>query len=443
MSLIINTISAVGNNNSIYPLLLRDCGIEASAKVVQTYNQNAKESKRMAMHATRERVIDEYGTSAIWFGGVPAVEYLINKQIKKAGFNPKVNIKLFKGDKNQNIDTNIQIFKDLAPEAVEDLVKAKNNKVKYSKLVSNKFIAAIAAPILAMGFILPKANYALTKYLIDKDIKSGKLPNPNKQNTPQMQQTKTQNSKVSFEALNSMKKSKQVNFKGFASALSGMTHVEKMAITDGGLTAGRVATSRGRNERIESGFRMGGMMFLNYVAPKYIDKGINKLTKSIFGITTSLDPKIMADKRFLATVKANKLNLPKDENEVIDFLDKNPKSMLAKYSQKNGTVKYLENGIRDPRAFVDTKKVMSLADGMKEFAQDALKNNSKISKYAKTAIAAKSLGIVANVALSSTLLAVALPQAQFGLRKIISGSKVDPGLINTNKKESNQLDTKA
>ena len=94
MSMLINTISAIGNNNSFAPLLVRDCGIEAPTKVAQTYNQNAKESAIMAKHATRERIIDEYGSSVIWLGGVPAVEIIGNKLIDKKGISSKVNYKL-------------------------------------------------------------------------------------------------------------------------------------------------------------------------------------------------------------------------------------------------------------------------------------------------------------------------------------------------------------
>ena len=94
MSLLVNTISAIGNNNSFYPLLVRDCGIEAPAKVCQRYNQNAKESKIMAKHATRECMIDEYGSSVIWLGGVPAVEWICNKLIDRKGLNSGVNYKL-------------------------------------------------------------------------------------------------------------------------------------------------------------------------------------------------------------------------------------------------------------------------------------------------------------------------------------------------------------
>ena len=97
MSLLINAISAVGNNSSVYPLLVRDCAIEGPTKIVQNYNQTAKDSKRMAMHCAREKTIDEYATSAVWIGGVPFVEAISNKIIKKTtGMNGSVNLKLLK-----------------------------------------------------------------------------------------------------------------------------------------------------------------------------------------------------------------------------------------------------------------------------------------------------------------------------------------------------------
>jgi hypothetical protein len=79
---LVNIISAIGNNSSIYPLLVRDCGIEIPSKVAMTYSQNLKDSKQMAKNAVRERLIDEYGTSAIWLGGIPLMDYLCNKGIE-------------------------------------------------------------------------------------------------------------------------------------------------------------------------------------------------------------------------------------------------------------------------------------------------------------------------------------------------------------------------
>ena len=119
-------ISAIGNNSSIYPLIIRDCCIEVPVKIAMTYDQNKKESKEIAYLAARERFLDEYATSAVWLGGIPLVGWLCDKYIKSKGLNPKVNLKLFKEEAGiQGIDYNIKKFKDIAPDAVKDLIKAK------------------------------------------------------------------------------------------------------------------------------------------------------------------------------------------------------------------------------------------------------------------------------------------------------------------------------
>ena len=120
---LVNIISAIGNNSSIYPLIVRDCGIENPVKVAMTYNQNLKDSKRMAFNATRERLIDEYGASIVWLGGIPAMDAICNWGIKKCGYNPKVNINLLKEKSNQGIQYNINKFKELAPKEVKEMEK--------------------------------------------------------------------------------------------------------------------------------------------------------------------------------------------------------------------------------------------------------------------------------------------------------------------------------
>ena len=457
MSLLINTISAIGNNNSFYPLLVRDCGIEAPTKVAQTYNQNAKESKIMAKHATRERMIDEYGASIVWLGGIPLVERICNKIIDKKGISSKINFKLFDDNKSamsdsdrlqQGIDINIKKFENNKKldviEAVEDLKKAKANKGLLKKLTVGKYCAAIAIPVALMGFILPKSNFALTNYLFKKDAKKGLIPQKYLEDKADLmldakEETETY-SKINydnlnrgvyenkFNSLNSMRRESSPSFKGFASFMTGLTQQQKMAITDGGLGIGRVGTSRRKNETIENGVRVGGMMYLNFVAPKQIDKGLDKVITKVFGINPSLDPKIMANKRFLALVRSDKLDLPKSQEEVIEFFDKNPKSLFSKVASQMGEVKFLKSGIRDPRCYVNTENVINLAQKMDEFGKYARKSGN-VQKYAKKALGAKSASIIANIALSSSLLAVGLPQLQFAVRRTFFNSEVDPGLV--------------
>ena len=119
-------ISAIGNNSSIYPLIVRDCCIEAPSKILIARKENKKESDAMANDATREKFIDEYATSAIWLGGIPAVEFLADRYISKRGFSPLVNLKLFKADKNpadklvQGIEYNINKFKNIKSKDISE-----------------------------------------------------------------------------------------------------------------------------------------------------------------------------------------------------------------------------------------------------------------------------------------------------------------------------------
>ena len=409
-----NIISAIGNNSSVYPLIVRDCGIEVPTKIALTYNQNKKESKGIAYLAARERFLDEYATSAVWLGGIPLVGWIANKYIKARGLNPDVNLKLFKEEQGiQGIDYNIKKFKDLAPDAVKDLVKAKENKKLYEKLLAGKFIASTTIPILFMGFILPKLIFASSAKKIQK------LREKEARNVKN-------NGQVSFLQKDRFYKSKDVNFTGsWITKAANFSAQDKMAVTDGGYAVGRVATARNKNERYDLSFKMAGMMFLNFVAPKWIEKGLNKIS----GI--SLDPVMLADKDFMAQINEGKLQLPKSDSakDLLEFVDnvQNKDTYFIKYAKKFEKIKMLENGIRDPREYVDLKKLGSFRNDIELFSQKMLKSEN-IDSFIKKAKFAKSANIITNVALSSFLLAYVLPKAQFAFRKLITGSDLEPGL---------------
>ncbi len=409
-----NIISAIGNNSSVYPLIVRDCGIEVPTKIALTYNQNKKESKGIAYLAARERFLDEYATSAVWLGGIPFVGWIANKYIKARGLNPDVNLKLFKEEQGiQGIDYNINKFKDLAPDAVKDLVKAKENKKLFEKLLAGKFIASTTIPILFMGFILPKLIFASSAKKIKnlREKEAQKIKN---------------NGQVSFLQKDRFYKSKDVNFTGsWITKAANFSAQDKMAVTDGGYAVGRIATARNKNERYDLSFKMAGMMFLNFVAPKWIEKGLNKIS----GI--SLDPVMLADKDFMTQIKEGKLQLPKTDSakDLLDFVDniQNKDTYFIKYAKKFEKIKMLENGIRDPREYVDLKKLGSFRNDIELFSQKLLKSEN-IDLFIKKAKFAKSANIITNVALSSFLLAYVLPKAQFAFRKLVTGSDLEPGL---------------
>ena len=401
--LITSIISAIGNNNSVYPLIVRDCGIEVPTKIVLTYNQNKKESKEVAKLAARERTMDEYAVSAVWLGGIPLVGKIADYFIRKKGFNPDVNLKLFKNNSVQNIDENIKNFKGKVPDRIiDELIKVKNNKYVYEKLLAYKFIASTAIPILFMG----------AKKIEQQRAKEAK------------------NKKLNFAAKENIQKSidfmtdKKISFKGnWVSTAANFSTVDKMFVTDGGYAVGRVATARNKYEAIDVGFKMAGMMFLNFIAPKYIAKFLD----SVFNV--SLDPLMLADKSFVDAVKNSKLKLPESgsEKEILKFIDNNPNSIFVKFARKFNKVKLLDNGIRDPRAYVDTQDLAKFSSDIKKFIKNA-KSAKSVENYALKSKRIKSMSILTNIAVSSALLAYGLPKAQFAFRKLVTGSDLEPGL---------------
>lgn len=411
--IVTNIISAIGNNSSIYPLLVRDCCIEAPSKILIARKENLKESKEIANDATREKIIDEYATSGIWLGGIPMVEYFSDKFISKKGYNPIVNLNLFKAEKNkeayQGIEYNINKFKNIqakdVQDAVQDLIKVKNNKGSFEKLLTKKFCAATIIPTIIMGFVLPKLNFFLTKKIREKKA-------------PQKAESK-----------------KEISFTGsFTSQIANLRTVDKMAISDGGLTVGRVTTSRNKDEAWANAFRMIGSMILNFVTPIYIAKGLDKLANKLFNINVNLDPKILADNEFINTIKNSKVELPKSnaEKDLIDFIDNKPQALFSRFAQKTGKVSYLKSGYRDPRKFVDIKDLAKFRNEFENFIAKA-KQSKNIENFARKAKFVKSANILANVGISSFLLAGVLPAATYKFIKLTTGSYSDPGLVQNKK----------
>ena len=416
---IINIISAIGNNNSVYPLLVRDCGIEVPTKVALTYNQN-KDDKEVAWLATRERLVDEYTVSAVWLGGIPLLERINAKILKNRGFNPFISTKLMKEEAEQGLEFNIKKFKNLAPEAVKDLEFLKANKGKYKKLIGSKILAETAIPIALMGFIIPKLIFAWTANT-KKELAKKKEAASNKDTF-----TPAQKNMAEF-----AQNAKDLNFgNGLLSGMANLSTVQKMALTDGGYAVGRIATARKRNEAYDIGFKMAGMMFLNFVFPKYLAKFLDKTTGRAINSNLNLDIKMLDDKEFIEAIKNKKLALPdaKTGRELLDFVDKNPDSLFVKYANKYKKVTMLENGVRDPRRYVNLDALKSFRDNIAEISQNALKSGD-ITKFMKKAKIMKGVNILANVGISSFLLAYGLPKTQFAFRKLITGSELEPGII--------------
>ena len=474
--MISNIISTIGNNSSVYPLFVRDCLIEVPTKIYKTYKQNDSD-KEIAYLATREKLIDEYATSAVWLGGIPLIGRIANFAIKKRGFNPDVSLALLKNEEllqkideqilslklsqlsntdkiqnltkkreeifTQSLSGNIEKFKNIkgAEAAIKELEKVKADPKTYKNLLGAKFAAEMAIPIALMGFIIPKIVFAITA-------------NTRRKKAELMQNKQLRGDTFTSRANNIqsfLNRSKQPTFGGsLGTGLTNLTTVQKMAITDGGYAVGRITTARKRSEAIDIAFKMAGMMYLNFVAPKQIEKLLNKISKQAFNINVDLDPKILADENFLTQIRNNSLTLPKTDklNDILEFIDtpENNKSLFVQYAEKLKKIRLIGNDtdgkIRDPRFFIEETKLADLRNNMESFAQEIKRAensglpSAKIEKSIKNILwkskGIKTFNILANVALSSYLLACALPNMQYALRRRFLGTEFEPGLVDSN-----------
>ena len=131
-----------------------------------------------------------------------------------------------------------------------------------------------------MGFVLPKLNFALTRKIREK-----KAAQTSQQTQPtQNFSTFTGIDRTKFNAISSLnEKNQNINFTGsFTSTIANLRTIDKMAISDGGLTVGRVTTSRNKEEGYVNAFRMIGSMILNFVTPIYIAKGLDATANKLF-----------------------------------------------------------------------------------------------------------------------------------------------------------------
>ena len=411
MTLVTNIISSIGNNNSIAPLIIRDCGIEVPTKILMTYNQN-KSNKDIAYLAARERFVDEYAVSAVWLGGVPLMGFIADKLIKKINkFNPNINSKLLKEEEFQGLKYNINKFKEKAPEAVADLEKIAKNTSKYKRNLAGKFLLQTIIPIALIGWIIPKAVFAWTAKTKAKQ-----------NNTDTFTKSSIENKKTN------------PNFKGGIGSLADLSNLEKLFITDTGYAVGRIATARKRNEAYDIGVKMSGMIYLNYIFPKQLEKLLNGISSNLLKTNLDLDIKLLNNKEFLDAIKNQALELPQTDSakDLIEFIDNKPDSLFTKYANEFGKIKMLDNKTRDPRAYVDFKQLGEFRNSIENFIKTSTKSGlseDKILEFAKKAKKVKTFNTLFNISVSSILLAFGLPKFQFMMREIITGSKLEPGII--------------
>ena len=167
-SITTKVISTLGNKESLIPIMVKD-GVDSTALTVKSFKEGG------AVEGM-DRFIDEFGTQAIWIGGIPFYKKLIDwTAYKFAKINPSVDPRII-ADKDYAkwaVDNAKGFIDKNGKETVKGaLEKCLEDGGKKAKNLFKGKIAAATALTLGTFFLLTKTKQKNTKNNVLKEYLS-------------------------------------------------------------------------------------------------------------------------------------------------------------------------------------------------------------------------------------------------------------------------------
>ncbi len=321
--------STLGNPSSIVPLGLKDFS-NASAMTAGSYITGKEEGA--------DRLIDEFGTEALWLLGIPFFKGVINTLcFIPQGLDYNFDARNFRNPKLQ------ELIKKYAPDDLKNkLDKIYSKESKYRKLATAKFILAVGLA-LASYISLTKLKQKYT----DKNIVKNILE---EYQQSQQKTTQNSNSEITEEEINEItediiaaeeaekdaeeNKSEQINLTnknknvspsftgaGWIRAFQDFANdpVKNMWCLDLGITTERIADSRGAQERWGYAFKEGMLLFFMYYAGNKLEEILENRAKKVYNKTIKFDARVIENPKFKQAFENN--SIEKDLEEFAKILN--------------------------------------------------------------------------------------------------------------------------
>ena len=378
--------STLGNPNSLIPLGVKD----ASSCLGMTAGSYVTGKEEGA-----DRFIDEFGTEALWLGGIPLFKWLFDKTVFKAyKFDSKIDPRNLK-DKDV-----FEKIKEYSPneEIKKELEKAGNKSKLFKNTATARF--AVSTVLAALSyFTLTRLKQRYTEKQIRENLieeyqekkKSGKKKNP--------------------------------AFKGIGKAVEELAFspVKNMYLMDGFITTERLADSRTSQEFIGYAIKEGSCLFFLYFAGKKIQEWMEKSAKKKHNKSITLDSRVLEDNNFKKAFEDGSIEKSLKEFKVgnsskvklYEFLHNNPQNAIVQYAKQSDLIKLLKNSDKiDTRAYIDLKEVEGLHDKVAELYgqyKDALKQGESSDEFFKQLRKLKRSSILKNIGACILALGVITP----------------------------------
>lgn len=416
-------ISTLGNKESLLPIMLKD-GIDSASLTYKSFKEGgAIEGK--------DRAIDEFGTQAIWIGGIPMFKKIIDKTAYKiAKLNPEVDPRII-ADKEYSkwaLNNAKGIMSNSKKQNVKDAISdcLKDGGTKAKNLFKGKIVASTA---------LTLATYFLLTKMKQKKTKDSVLNNLQKTMNDTFTYNIDEKPKI-FSEFNNIKSKNNPTFSGIAKNLSEavmFNPVHNMKIIDAGITTERLACSRNKTELAEHAIKEGGFLFFLYGFGNLIEKGINKFSDKVLNKPIDLPIDVLMDKNLSQAISNG--SIVKDADAIskcttltdkLNFIVNNPENILVKAAKKSKIVSVVKdktgNTVVDASKYIDLKDIDTLGNNLKNIAGKFAKSGQTSDKFLNISKGLKVGSVLANIGISCLFLGYVLPKMVYKYRADKTGS---------------------
>ena len=329
--------SVLGNNSSLIPLGIKDvansCGLTTASYIAG----DSVEGK--------DRFIDEFGTQAIWLGGIPTYKYLLDKTMFKAAkLDPKIDVRILK-DKNI-----LQAAQDFAP--TKEIENSIGKAVKQQKLFKGLTLAKFGlSTLLTMisYFALTKFRHKYTENQIKKDFLA-------KQNNQYYDKN------IPFSsAFSNIHKAKQPSFTGGLQNFM-FDPVKNLMIVDGVITGERFAHSRNPQDFMGYVIKEGSFWLFMYWAGSLISNALEKHAEKKHNKSIDLDARVIESQKLRDSIFDGSLkkhieafkNADKSDLDLYKYAVSQKDNLVVEMAKKSDIISLLKNSDKvDTRAYLN------------------------------------------------------------------------------------------
>lgn len=435
--------STLGSPKSLVPLAIKDCasGLGATAGSAITSKEEAK-----------DRFIDEFGSEAIWLGGIPLFKFITDKTLFKAtNYDPKYDVR--------NLE-NKEIYKKTLEYAPTDKIKKGikkigDNQKTFKNLNIGKFVVSTALALETYN-ILTKAKQNYT----ENKIRTRLLKQQEQESKIKMNLQKNQNElkDKNFDSMATFRsnttnenKGNKPNFKGLQSFM--LDPVKNMMVLDGGITTQRLANSRSLQEFIGYTIKEAGFLYFMYALGEKVQSHFEKVADTKHNKSIALDARVIENNNFKETFKngsilkdldkfkqADKSDIAlydfikaetdkgitkQTKNTVIDVATQSDLIQTYKKPKKWYQVfkKAEDTQLLDTRKYIDLKKVRETHVNIEKLYSQFEQSGQTVDEFFNGVRKLKRGSIMKNMASTILALGVVLPAIMLADRLLRDGNK--------------------